>query len=413
MPPAARPSHHAALHVQTPKPQANSTLLRRSGSLTARIEKELAELRSSRSCSEAMPPSAWVRREERYRQDLERYEATVAAQREAIRKLEAQMAALREAGGAAPLEQRIEVGRGGWMDCEGHRCCFVVRSVSDQQWYESATPPDHSNLLYSTASQELEQQLRNTASEKVQVQSKFHELSLKHRQLIETSPQIANAWREVLIQQRQDGGGRAAAALSRLAALDPLRQAGGGEAAELGTPALTGSFSSTASAPAPAPLPAPTSAGLPPVGTTALPPSVPPSTRIRRSPGAFRSYDGDSSAAHGAPQPQTPPASGEAAPAPMRSASGSSDGPMALLSEGGRALAGVEERAAALVANAQLEELAPEAKMLALQQLNCDLTLQLELYQRMVARLKDWMEHVSGAASCACADAGGLVLWRV
>lgn len=44
---------------------------------------------------------------------------------------------------------------------------------------------------------------------------------------------------------------------------------------------------------------------------------------------------------------------------------------------------------------------------LALQQLNCDLTLQLELYQRMVARLKDWMEHVGGAASCAYMYAAG------
>lgn len=170
----------------------------------------------------------------------------------------------------------------------------------------------------------------------------------------------------MLIQQRQDGGGRGAAALSRLAAFDPLQQAGGGEAVEREAATLTGSFSSTASAPAPTPLPGP-SAGLPPVRTSAAarPPSAPPSTRARRSPGAFRSYDGDSSAAHGAPQPQTPPPGGEAPPAPLRSASGSSvgDGPMALLSEGGRALAGVEERAAALTANVQLEELAPEAKV--------------------------------------------------
>ena len=38
--------------------------------------------------------------------------------------------------------------------------------------------------------QELEHQLVAAAQEKTQVQSKFHELSIKHRQLIETSPQV-------------------------------------------------------------------------------------------------------------------------------------------------------------------------------------------------------------------------------
>lgn len=38
--------------------------------------------------------------------------------------------------------------------------------------------------------QELEHQLVAAAEEKTKVQSKFHELSIKHRQLIETSPQV-------------------------------------------------------------------------------------------------------------------------------------------------------------------------------------------------------------------------------
>lgn len=39
----------------------------------------------------------------------------------------------------------------------------------------------------------MEHQLVAAAQEKTQVQSKFHELSIKHRQLIETSPQVSTA----------------------------------------------------------------------------------------------------------------------------------------------------------------------------------------------------------------------------
>jgi hypothetical protein len=54
--------------------------------------------------------------------------------------------------------------------------------------------------------------------------------------------------------------------------------------------------------------------------------------------------------------------------------------------------ASAEERAAALMHDIALEGLSPEASMAALQQLNYDLTMQLGLYQQMVARLKDAME---------------------
>lgn len=46
--------------------------------------------------------------------------------------------------------------------------------------------------------QELESQLKTTSEERTQYESKFHELSIKHRQLIETSPQVATLWQEVV-----------------------------------------------------------------------------------------------------------------------------------------------------------------------------------------------------------------------
>lgn len=42
------------------------------------------------------------------------------------------------------------------------------------------------------------------------MQSKYHELSIKHRQLLETSPQVATIWNEVLVQQAQAHGDAAA-----------------------------------------------------------------------------------------------------------------------------------------------------------------------------------------------------------
>lgn len=59
-------------------------------------------------------------------------------------------------------------------------------------------------------SQDLESQLVAASEEKTKVQSKFHELSIKHRQLIETSPQVATIWNEVLVQQAQAHGDAAA-----------------------------------------------------------------------------------------------------------------------------------------------------------------------------------------------------------
>jgi hypothetical protein len=74
----------------------------------AGLEKELVDLRNSRV--QHVPPSAWVKREHKYKQDHEKFEHTMNMQRARIAKLEAEVAVLREGGSIKPLEQRIEVG---------------------------------------------------------------------------------------------------------------------------------------------------------------------------------------------------------------------------------------------------------------------------------------------------------------
>jgi len=371
-----------------------------------------------------MPPSAWVKREHRYRQDLEKLEHTVAMQRERIAKLEAEVSVLRE-GGVANLEERIEVGWGGSFVGQGCvldpgvgvDCKIVVKNSSvlsshlSQGALASFPPPKQQ--------QELEQQLKSTAEEKVQVQSKFHELSIKHRQLIETSPQIATIWKEVLIQQQQQQqtAGRNATSMSCLTSFD-LRHTGASDALEhvpssglynSGAAAAavassgfrrTGSMTAANAAAYPALLAGP---ALPPLRTSPAATTPPRGTaaalaRARRAAGAsgaFFEADGSSApssaSSSSAPEPDTPPPDGEGARATLRA--GSVDSPMVLLGGGQRLLMSAEEKASALMASVQLEGLTPDAKISALQQLNYDLTMQLELYQRMVGRLKDCMEH--------------------
>lgn len=75
----------------------------------ARLGQELVELRNSRV--QHLPPSAWVKREHKYKQDHEKFEHTVNMQRQRIAKLEAEVAVLREGASIRPLEEKIEVRR--------------------------------------------------------------------------------------------------------------------------------------------------------------------------------------------------------------------------------------------------------------------------------------------------------------
>jgi hypothetical protein len=75
----------------------------------AGLEKELVDLRNSRV--QHVPPSAWVKREHKYKQDHEKFEHTIGMQRQRIAKLEAEVMVLREGGSIRPLEERIEVRR--------------------------------------------------------------------------------------------------------------------------------------------------------------------------------------------------------------------------------------------------------------------------------------------------------------
>jgi hypothetical protein len=93
-------------------------------------------------------------------------------------------------------------------------------------------PPRNSYLIPARAAacqQELQLKLQSAADEKGLVQSKFHELSLQHRQLLEESPQIAGIWDEVLASQEGAGGTRDATAVGRAREFD-LRHTGSRDA---------------------------------------------------------------------------------------------------------------------------------------------------------------------------------------
>jgi hypothetical protein len=74
----------------------------------ARLSQELEEIKNSRVAH--VPPSAWVKREHKYKQDHEKFEHTIAMQRQRMAKLEAEVAVLREGASIRPLEERIQVG---------------------------------------------------------------------------------------------------------------------------------------------------------------------------------------------------------------------------------------------------------------------------------------------------------------
>jgi len=134
--------------------------LQKSRETAARLEKELEELKNSRV--QLLPPSAWIKREQKYKMDLERYEHTIGMQQQRLEKLEDEVKVLQAGANIKPLEEKI---------------------------------------------MELEEQLKSASQERTNFQSKFHELSIKHRQLIETSPQVASIWNEVVVQSGGDAPG--------------------------------------------------------------------------------------------------------------------------------------------------------------------------------------------------------------
>jgi hypothetical protein len=74
---------------------------------SVRLAKELTELKNSRV--QLIPPSAWVKREHKYKMDQEKYEHTVGMLQQRIERLELELQVLREGSNVKPLEQRIEV----------------------------------------------------------------------------------------------------------------------------------------------------------------------------------------------------------------------------------------------------------------------------------------------------------------
>lgn len=277
----------------------------------ARTSKELAELKASRV--QHIPPSTWIKREQKYKMEVEKFEHTIGQLRSRSDALERELAVLREGSNVRPLEEKI---------------------------------------------QELEHQLVAAAEEKTKVQSKFHELSIKHRQLIETSPQVATIWNEVLVQQAADGHN--AAAMQRLVNFD-LRH--------------------TAASPGVSKAPEPVSAAQSPgvSAAAAIYGTVPAAPQFSSSSGK-----GPATEQSGPSTPMQQPDAATAAAAA---------GPASEQPQQPQPPQTAEERAHALMAAVALEGLSPEASLAALQQLNYDLTMQLGCYQQMVSRLKDAMEQ--------------------
>ncbi len=58
----------------------------------------------------ALLPSAWVKREQKYKSDLENYEMTIIAQQEQVAALERELQSLRDGEQAKALEERLKVG---------------------------------------------------------------------------------------------------------------------------------------------------------------------------------------------------------------------------------------------------------------------------------------------------------------
>jgi len=73
----------------------------------ARTAKELAELKASRV--QHIPPSTWIKREQKYKMDQEKYEHMIGQLRQRTEGLERELAVLREGSNVRPLEEKIQV----------------------------------------------------------------------------------------------------------------------------------------------------------------------------------------------------------------------------------------------------------------------------------------------------------------
>lgn len=76
----------------------------------AKLANELAELKSSRV--QQILPSAWVKREHKYKMDQEKYEHTLGMQQQRIERLEMELHLLHDGSNVRPLEEKIQVRAG-------------------------------------------------------------------------------------------------------------------------------------------------------------------------------------------------------------------------------------------------------------------------------------------------------------
>jgi hypothetical protein len=101
----------------------------------ARTAKELAELKASRV--QHIPPSTWIKREQKYKMDQEKYEHTIGQLRQRSEALERELAVLREGSNVRPLEEKIQV-----AGAVGHRAAVQAGTAADSHcagaWLQDA-----------------------------------------------------------------------------------------------------------------------------------------------------------------------------------------------------------------------------------------------------------------------------------
>jgi hypothetical protein len=103
---------------------------------SARLAKELTELKNSRV--QLIPPSAWVKREHKYKMDQEKYEHTVSMLQQRIERLELELQVLREGSNVKPLEQRIEVSSSRQQQRIVQQCLMTSATAvnsNDMHWH--------------------------------------------------------------------------------------------------------------------------------------------------------------------------------------------------------------------------------------------------------------------------------------